>query len=134
MIVNFNSYQNDFLENAGDKFILKVGLLIGPQAELYQEEKRKWPGEMNYPHYLMRILEINIPKGYKPTNLNDLIIEKTCIMDGNEIASFKSVFETKDNKIIITVYEDYRVMNYPLSIFDTFKAVLNAAADFNKKV
>lgn len=133
MIVNFNSYQNDFLENAGDKFILKVGLLIGPQAELYQEEKRKWPGEMNYPHYLMRILEINIPKGYKPTNLNDLIIEKTCIMDGNEIASFKSVFETKDNKIIITVYEDYRVMNYPLSIFDTFKAVLNAAADFNKK-
>ena len=133
MVVKFNLEQNDFLENAGTKFIFKAGLLIGPQAELYQEEARKWPAQMDYTHYLSRTLEINIPAGYKATNLNDLIIDKVCLLDGKEIAVFKSSYEVKNNKIVITVYEDYKTIDYPLGVFDTFKGVINAAADFNKK-
>ena len=41
MIVKYTDVQYDFLENAGSKFIFKACLLIGPQAQLYQEEKRK---------------------------------------------------------------------------------------------
>jgi len=133
MVIKFNVEQNDFLENAGNKFIFKAGLLIGPQAELYQEETRKWPAEMDYTHYLSRTLEINIPMGYKATNLQDLLIDKVCVLDGKDIASFKSSYELKGNKILVTVYEDYKAINYPLTVFETFKAVINAAADFNKK-
>jgi len=133
MTIKFHVEQSDFLENAGNKFIFKAGLLIGPQAELYQEETRKWPAEMDYTHYLSRRLEINIPVGYKATNLNDLVIDKTCMLDGKEIAVFKSSYEVKDNKIVVSVYEDYKTIDYPLSVFESFKAVINAAADFNKK-
>lgn len=133
MVVKFNVEQSDFLESAGNKFIFKAGLLIGPQAELYQEETRKNAAEMDYTHYLSRTLEINIPTGYKATNLNDLIIDKACVLDGQEIAVFKSSYEVKDNKILVKVYEDYKVIHYPLPVFETFKAVINAAADFNKK-
>ncbi|PBQ31946.1 hypothetical protein CNR22_09245 [Sphingobacteriaceae bacterium] len=133
LLIKFTMEQNDFLESAGNKFIFKAGLLIGPQAELYQEEKRKTPAQMDYPHYLSRNLEINIPTGFKATNLKDLVIDKVCVLEGQEIASFKSSYEIKDNKILIKVYEDYRAINYPLDVFENFKAVINAAADFNKK-
>jgi hypothetical protein len=133
MVVKYTSEQNDLLESANNKFIFKAGLLIGPQAELYQEGARKTAGAMSYGHYMQRSLEINIPTGYKIINPDDLKIEQTCSKDGKEIASFKSSYEIKDSKIIVSVYEDYREVNYPLSIFDSFKAVINAAADFNKK-
>lgn len=133
MVVKYTAEQNDFLENAGTKYLFKAGLLIGPQAELYQEEKRVTPAEMDYPHYLERWLEIEVPAGYKATNLNDLIIEKSCKQDGKEVATFKSSYELKGNTILIHVYEDYQVIDYPLSVFDDFKNVINAAADFNKK-
>ncbi|MBA3663605.1 MAG: hypothetical protein H0W61_05285 [Bacteroidetes bacterium] len=133
MIVKYDVEQNDFLENAGNKYIFKVGLLIGTQAELYQENKRLTPADMSYAHLLKRELEINIPEGFKATNLNDLILNKTCSIDGKEAAVFKSSFEVKQNKILITIYEDYKLTEFPLSSFNDFKNVINAAADFNKK-
>jgi hypothetical protein len=133
LTIKFTGEQNDYLENAGNKFVFKVGLLIGKQAELYQETSRVSPADMGYPHFLKRELIVNIPDGYTPSNLNDIIIDKKCMIDGKETAVFKSSYEIKDNKIIISVYEDYKLIEYGLSNFNDFVSVLNAAADFNKK-
>jgi hypothetical protein len=133
MIATYSLTENDLLEQAGNKFIFKAGLLIGPQAELYQENERKFPADMNYPHSLKRVLEINLPDGYKAINLNDLKINKTCMVGGKEVATFVSDYQVNGDKIIVNIFEDYKMIEYPLANFTEFKAVINAAADFNKK-
>jgi len=133
MTISYQADHNEFLESAGSKLLLKVGRLIGEQAELYEENKRQWGADVGYPHSLSRSLEISIPQGYKPSNLNDLNMNVACRMNNQETAVFKSSYEVKDNKIVVTIYEDYRVLVYPLEVYNDFKAVINAAADFNKK-
>jgi hypothetical protein len=123
----------DVIESAGDKFIFKVGELIGVQSELYQDKKRVSDGDIYFTHSLKRTLEIAIPDNYKITNADELKIDKKCVIDGKDVAQFLSEYKMEGNKIIITVYEDYRVTKYPLASFDGFKSVINAAADFNKK-
>jgi len=133
MLVKYTIDQNEFLENAGNKFIFKVGLLIGPQAQLYQEGERKNNAEIVYTHSFKRDIEIVIPNGYKATNLKDLELNTVCRINDKDAATFKSTYSLKDNKIIVTVYEDYQLIDYPLANFEKFKDVINAAADFNKK-
>ncbi len=123
----------DVIESAGDKFIFKVGELIGAQSELYQDKKRVSDGDIYFTHSLKRILEITIPDNYKITNADEIKIDKKCVIDGKDAAQFLSEYKIEGNKIIITAYEDYRVTKYPLINFDGFKSVINAAADFNKK-
>jgi len=133
MQISYTQELSDLIESAGNKFILKVGDLIGPQSELYSDKKRVSDGDIYSSHYLKRDIEINIPEGYKIVNADEIKINKKCIIDGKEVAQFTSDYKIEGNKIIITVYEDYRVVIYPLEHFEGFKDVINAAADFNKK-
>jgi hypothetical protein len=123
----------DFLESAGNKFVFKVGQTIGPQVEMYADGKRKWPADVYYTHSLQRNISVNIPPGYSPTNLRDLEILTTCVMNGDTAAVFRSSARIADKTIQVTVYEDYREIEYPLEHFEAFRSVINAAADFNKK-
>lgn len=133
MKMTYTQELGDVVESAGDKFIFKVGELIGMQSELYQEKKRVSDGDIYYAHYFKRTLEIEIPDGYKIDNLEDLKLTKTCVIDGKEVAQFKSEYKIEGKKLVVTAYEDYRAIKYPLVNFDEFKSVINAAADFNKK-
>lgn len=47
-------------------------------------------------------------------------------------AYFKSSYKQEGNKIIIFVEEEYINIQYPKEKYEEFKAVINAAADFNK--
>ena len=122
------------LENAGAKLLFKVGELIGPQVELYQDKKRQLDGEISYAHSFGRKLTINIPVGYKIKNLNDINIDKKYMQDGKSVSEFVSKYELQGNTLIIDVYEDYQVLLYPKEKIEEWKAVINAAADFNKIV
>ncbi|MBS1638125.1 MAG: DUF3857 domain-containing protein [Bacteroidetes bacterium] len=133
MIVSYIQDAPQLLENAGNKHVLKIGEIIGPQSELYQETKRQTNGDIYFTHFLKRDIEVIIPEGYTISNLNDILISKKCVIDGKDAAQFESTYKLDGNKLIITVYEDYRELRYPLKNFDDFKAVINAAADFNKK-
>jgi hypothetical protein len=117
---------------AGDKYLFKAGLLIGAQAELYQEGQRQTPAEMDYAHGFYREIKFNIPDGYKLTNPGDINLESVCNINGELKARFKSEYEITGNAVKIKVYEDYRAMYYPLAVFEDFRKVINAAADFNK--
>jgi hypothetical protein len=45
---------------------------------------------------------------------------------------FNSSYQLAGNVVKITILEEYRRTYYPLSQFEDFKKVINAAADFNK--
>ncbi len=72
-----------WLEKAGNKILVKIGEIIGPQVEMYQEKPRQFDMDVNYPHTLDRTIEFTIPDGYKVKNLNDLVINKV-YKDNNE--------------------------------------------------
>lgn len=122
------------VENGGNKFLFKVGALIGPQAELYQEKERQTDGEIMYNHSFTRNIEIKIPEGHKVKNLDDIKIEKHYTVNGKDLSSFVSSYTLEQNVIKITVYEDYRSIIYPKADYEQFRQVINAAADFNKVV
>lgn len=122
------------LERAGNKLLFKIGDLIGPQEQMYQEKPRQLPVELDYPHILHRTLKFEIPAGYSIKNPNDLIIDIQHKEGGELTMGFVSKYTIKDNMLDIDVMETYARQRYPLSEFETFKKVINAAADFNKVV
>ena len=134
LIISADITSGDMLEKAGNKILLKIGEIIGPQEEMYQEKPRQLPMELPYPHALKRKIIVEIPIGYQVKNLNDLninIVHK----DGEEqTMGFKSSYTQTGRNVTINIIEDYRKIQYPLSQFEDFKKVINAAADFNKVV
>lgn len=61
----------DMIEKAGNRVLVKVGEIIGPQVEMYQEKKRMFPVEIGYPHILARKITMVLPAGYKIRNLDE---------------------------------------------------------------
>lgn len=120
------------VEKAGIKYILKVGELIGRQSELYQDTKRQKEAENAHNHGYDREINITIPDGYKVTNINDLNMDVFYEDKGERTMAFTSKFVIEGNVIKITVNEYYKTIVYPLAIFENFRKVINAAADFNK--
>jgi hypothetical protein len=122
------------IENAGNKLLFKVGELIGPQEELYKDQKRQLDGEITYTHSFGRTLEIKIPEGYKVKNPNDINIEKKYTADGKTLSTFTSNYTQEGNLLKINVYEDYETLFYPKEKYEEWRSVINASADFNKVV
>lgn len=125
-------HSTNILEKAGSKFLVKIGFVIGRQSELYEKKERKFDADMNEPHQLLRDIVFTIPAGYKVNNLSDINIDKSAKVDGNEVCYFRSTHRVEDNKVIIRIEEVYKQAVYPKSIFEEFRSVINAAADFNK--
>ncbi len=131
-VITSQTEANQLLEKAGKKLIFKVGDLIGPQAEMYQEGERITNPEIYYTHAFIRKLKIKIPDGYKLINEADINKEVKYNTSDNPPCQFTVTHQLKGNELIIDVYEDYRVLNYPLADYEKFKKVINASADFNK--
>ncbi|MBL7744353.1 MAG: DUF3857 domain-containing protein [Chitinophagaceae bacterium] len=123
---------SELVERAGSKIIVKIGDIIGPQVEMYQEKPRQFPMEIDYPHILERKIRFTIPEGYTVKNLDDLKISNTYQDKGQTTMGFTSSYQAEGNVVKVTILEEYRRTSYPLSQFEDFKKVINAAADFNK--
>ena len=120
------------IEKAGNKLLVKVGEIIGPQVEMYQEKPRRLPIVLEYPHALDRHFTLIIPEGYQAKNLKDLnfnIVSKT---NDLETMGFVSGYTLSNNVVTVTVHEFYKQLSYPVSQFEEFKKIINASADFNK--
>jgi hypothetical protein len=120
------------IEKAGNKYLLKFGSLIGPQAELYQEDERKTDVETPFNHGYHREITLMIPEGYKITNPDVLITDVFDAENNERTMEFKSSYTLEGQKLHVVIEEDYRKINYPVSKFDAFRKVINASADFNK--
>jgi hypothetical protein len=133
LIIKYKMESTSLLESAGDKFIFNVGKVIGEQSQLYQEKERKQPVECDYNRSYARNIVITIPDGYTMVSLEKLNFNQVMKnADGKVTCQFVSSYKVEGNKVIITINEFYSQINYPLSEFEQYRAVVNAAADFNK--
>ncbi|MFB6317625.1 DUF3857 domain-containing protein [Saccharicrinis sp. FJH54] len=142
---NNNKYQNEFglnckvstpglIENAGNKILFKMGMVIGPQAELYQEAERTLPVENQFNRSYDRILTFNVPEGYKISNPEAGIINVVSSREEDPPYGFISEVEYSGNTYTIKIHEFYKDLLAPIEQFEAFRRVVNAAADFNKVV
>jgi hypothetical protein len=131
-IVDFTT--EAFVEKAGKKYLFKLGDLIGQQVQLYQEKERVLPLEEQFHRSYFRTLTINIPEGYKITNLDDINIDNSYAKDGKELFSFKSSYQLEGNTVTITADEHYRENIVLVPMYEPYRTVINSAADFNKIV
>lgn len=124
----------ELLQNAGGNYLFSVGKLIGSQMELYQENKRVLPVEIDHPHSYVRTIKIKLPKGMKAKNLDKFVMDFKTNIENKTEAGFVSNYTEKDGEITVNNHEFYNIVNYPLDKFTEYKNVINAAADFNKIV
>lgn len=130
--LNFTFEGKDFMQKAGNNYIFSVGKTIGSQMELYQENKRKLPVEIDYPHSYYRKIIIKLPSNVTVKNLESFNMDFKTEIEGKKEAAFVSNYKQENNSIIIENTEYYNIVNYPLEFFNSYKEVINAAADFNK--
>jgi hypothetical protein len=134
LIIEGDIASAELIEIAGKKILLKMGEVIGPQEQMYQEKARQLPVTMQYPHVLDRDITFTIPDGYQIKNINDINMNVTDKKTGKETMGFVSSYKLNGSELKILVHEFYSVTDYPVTMFDEFKKVINASADFNKVV
>jgi hypothetical protein len=134
LTVHTKSRSGELIEQAGNKLLLKIGLAIGPQVEMYQEKARRQPVYIDFGHVEERKINFVIPDGYAISNLDDLKINQTFSENGGLTMGFVSSYELKGNLLSIHIMEEYRNTSYPLVQFDQFRKIINASSDFNKVV
>ncbi len=134
LIIGGTIHTAELLERAGKKILFKLGELIGSQEQMYQEKARQLPAELQFAHILKRKISFEIPAGYAIRNLDDIIIDVQHKKDNRVTMGFVSSYKVTNNLLEVDVLETYGDLKYPLSEFETFKKVINAAADFNKIV
>lgn len=125
---------NSFLEKTCDKYIFKIGEVIGAQVEMYQSTERRTDMVLQFPHSFHREIVFEIPIGYRVTNLEALKMDIFHEQDSTRTMEFVSAYKLEGRKVTVTVDESYRQTHYPKAIYEDFRKVINASADFNKIV
>lgn len=121
----------NFIEQAGDKLLFKVGMLIGPQSNLYNSKERKLPVETEHLRRYNRTIRFTIPDGYSVKNLDELNMSITPDFE-NKAMGFVSNYKLENNILIITVNEWYNCIFVPVENYKSYEDVVNGAANFNK--
>jgi hypothetical protein len=126
---------SSFYDRAGSRYLFKIGEIIGEQVEMYQEEERKLPVENEYNRNYVRNISFEIPDGYIIRNLDDLVIDLSYKDEnGQETMGFQSQYELNGDTVTVKINEFYKKLELPIDKFEEFRDIINAAADFNKKV
>ena len=81
-----------------------------------------------------RTIQLHLPEGYVIKNADDIKINIVYKDNGAPTMGFVSDYTMEGNILKVHVVEEYRNTYYPLSQYEDFKKVINAAADFNKVV
>ena len=122
----------EFIESSANTYIIKIGELIGKQNELYGEDTtRLLPVTIGNPKIYKHNIKFNIPKGYQIKNTESLEMN---INSGGEdpIMGFSSKVISTENTLELNIFEFYTVGELPKEGFESYRKVVNAAADFNK--
>ena len=124
-------------EDAGKNYLFKVGKILGSEEELYNEDERKMPVDLDYPRALSRTITLNLPVGYKVLNPEALRMHAEYVnRDLKPVVSFKSDYalvsdKKNGDKIVITVNESYTQLHFSPEYYDRYRKVVNTAADFS---
>ena len=125
---------NSLLVKAEDKLIFEVGKLIGDQEGLYKEQQRINPVVGRYAASYNRNIKVTVPAGYQLKNIEELNMDVEERIDSSSIMKFVVTAEVVNGVLMIKIEESYQGIDFPAIHFKLFRRVINAAADFNKKV
>lgn len=120
-----------YITNADGKYLLKIGLAIGQQSELYSENNRVLPIVNHYNRGYIRTITFEIPEGYQCSNLDILNVSQT-YPEKDPTCQFVSSYKLEGNTVTVEVIEFYNKITYKVDEYPNFQRVINAAADFNK--
>lgn len=134
LIVTANIETETFVDNAGKKYLFKIGELIGPQLEMYQESERKLVGQNDFERTYKSDINVKIPEGYTFKNLDDLIINESYEENGVTLFSFKSNYRIEGGILKVTINEFYNQNIIQVPIYEDYRKVINSAANFNKVI
>lgn len=123
-----------YIETAGDVILFKVGDLIGPQSEMYQDTERMTTVVNSSNRGYDRRINVQIPDGYSIKNPEDLIIIEKVKEGEKDFYVFESEYRIKGQILEIKIIEYYDQLIYPTEKFEAFRTVINSAADWNKIV
>lgn len=124
-----------FIEKAGNKYIIKIGELIGAQMEMYNDIKeRRQDIDASFARRYVRNIKFTVPDDYSISNLDEIKIDKSYLKEEKKAMQFKSDYQLTGNTLTVHIDEYYNSPDYPLTLFEPYKEVINAAADFNKVV
>lgn len=121
------------IEKAGNRYLFKVGELIGAQAEMYQESTRVMDIEHGHNMVYNRKITFVIPDGYELSGLESLKTNEVYPAE-NPMIRFVSDYTVTGNKVEITVTEQYDEVHFSKEEINDFRRIINAAANFNKIV
>ena len=122
------------LTKAGNRYLFKIGELIGPQSELYQQEARQFDVENPYNRRYNRTITFEVPTGYRVRNLADLNLKAEAGPAATPAYFFRSGSAQTGRTVTVSVAESYNQVHWPKQNFEAFRNVVNAAANFNKVV
>jgi hypothetical protein len=123
-----------FFETVGDKLILRVGTLIGPQDEFKAKYDRVQDIVSTFNKTYTYHINIKIPKGYSYVGDQNVNLESTFDNNGNKIAQFRSELRVEGDVISIEINEMYNQVIIDKKYFTEFREVINTAAAFNSGV
>ncbi|MDR2221478.1 MAG: DUF3857 domain-containing protein [Flavobacteriaceae bacterium] len=132
LIVDTKYNATNLLKKAGTNFIFEIGAVIGKQMEFYSDKTRKLPIQVNSARSYKRTLTVKIPQGYQIKNLKDLDMTFYLDQENKELAYFTITYKLKDNTLTIENLEGYNFVELPITYWNQYRKVINAAADFNK--
>lgn len=131
-LVDVDFQSGHFLEKAGSRVLFKVGELIGRQIEMYRDNERVTTVENEFNRKYDRIIRVHMPPGYQARNLDDLSMNIAYKDHDLTPFIFKSEHSMNGDVLEIRIEEFYKEIFAPLSRYEDFRKVVNAAADFNK--
>ncbi|MDT8415702.1 MAG: DUF3857 domain-containing protein [Flavobacteriaceae bacterium] len=123
---------DDFVDKAGNRYIFKIGQLIGLQVEMYEDKLREQTLEADFQRTYFRTLTFDIPEGFQIQNLDDINIDESFSENGKTLMYFKSSYAIEGNTVTVTANEQYNQNIIDLSLYESYRKVINSAADFNK--
>lgn len=123
---------SSLIEKTGKDVIFKIGDVLGPQSELYQEKERQSQVDMLYAHSYKRTIRLEVPAGYKLSGQEAIKMNIHFDYAGKDACGFVSDYTLSGNVLTINIREYYNMIQLPKTEFENFRKVINAAADFNK--
>ena len=132
-VCKYKLISDEFIEKGGKNYLFKIGMIIGPQSQMYYDEKkeRRFDVVSTLAHEYFYTITFNIPENYKVSNLDDLKITKDASNDEHKVFFFCD-YTQEGNQVTVKIHESYDKATYPASFFKPFREVINTAADFNK--
>ena len=125
-------------DQADRNYLFKVGEIIGPQHQLYNDDERILPVDLDYPNSENRTITLNLPVGYKILNPEALRMHADYVnREIQPVISFNSDYKIIPDKkngdrIVISINEFYNQLHFSPNDYERYRKVVNTAADFYK--